>query len=49
MSEKMNSNNDYPSGLVMYTNNRSQSHGETGELLTDDEIMAWHVPYQIEF
>lgn len=28
-----------PTGLVHYTNNSSQSYGETGELLTLDEIM----------
>ena len=28
-----------PSGLVLYTSNASQSYGETGELLTYDEIM----------
>ena len=38
-----------PSGLVMYTNNRSQSHGETGELLTDDEIMACAAEDFIEY
>ena len=29
-----------PSGLVPYTSNTSQSYFESGELLTDDEIMA---------
>ena len=29
-----------PSGLVLITSNKSQSYGESGEVLTDDEIMA---------
>ena len=29
-----------PSGLVPYTSNTSQSCDESGEVLTDDEIMA---------
>ena len=31
--------NKAPSGLVLYTSNASQSYGESGELLTYDEIM----------
>ena len=38
-----------PSGLVMYTNNRSQSHGESGELLTTDETMACDVEDFVEY
>jgi len=38
-----------PSGLVLYTNNTSQSYGESGELLTYDEIMECEAEYFVEY
>jgi len=38
-----------PSGLVLYTNNTSQSYGESGELLTYDEIMECEAENFIEY